>query len=477
MKKSLLLVGVSVLSIAQIHAQQNPFNLHNERSKNKAVIQSILKNQFTNNTAQKPTGLQQRVIAEAITTFDGGTELDSLKYTYTGTNGSRYNYNQIGYPETFDPTYAPMYFDHRYGVDPLNLVADSIINYSEGDLNGMERSFYRPDKKIDSVHSHYDEGTGPFSHIKTLMHYTAPGVVNAKYTLQTFDNGISFDTLGYSKYYYNAANTRINADSFFSNTSPVSSSNKYIYNTASSRLDTIINILVYMGNEQKSRELFDYYNDGKLRKVTQQYFENAEWVTDGYDSLGYTGALDYVTYWQQASVYFDGTDTIKEFYLQEQYPGANGRPDSVWQYEWDAQNTEWVPLLKFTYEYNSFNNPIKFTAVSVESGPPVTLGYMDFYYETYEDGVSGINPIANNKDFNVYPNPFSNDINIDWKGKQQSNATIRLTNIVGQEVYKTSMKLTTGKNSVSIPSLNSGNYILLIQDADGKSWSSKMVKK
>jgi hypothetical protein len=183
--------------------------------------------------------------------------------------------------------------------------------------------------------------------------------------------------------------------------------------------------------------------------------------------------VDYVTFFQE-DYYEDGVFT--DGFREVKFPGTSGLPDSIQAFERPDIATPYQYTASLLPTYNSYNNPTAFYVKSLLTGTD-TMAKVSFYYETYEDGISGIDPVANNKDFNVYPNPFSNNINIDWKGKQQSNVTIRLTNIVGQEVYKTSMKLTTGKNAISIPSLNSGNYILLIQDADGKSWSSKMVKK
>lgn len=65
------------------------------------------------------------------------------------------------------------------------------------------------------------------------------------------------------------------------------------------------------------------------------------------------------------------------------------------------------------------------------------------------------------KDYQVYPNPISTEINI--KGLEGDGYTIALYNTLGQEMLKTS--LSNGRAIVS--SLTAGHYIMTIIDKDG----------
>lgn len=465
MKRNLLFAGALLLSIVRVQGQQNLLNIDKPTSREDAIIQNILNNQLGNTTAQKPTGIQQRVIAQSRARISNTfLYIDSFVYKYSGKNGSRYNYNQIGYNVVFKPVYTPMNIDYLLDPNPLNLLADSILMYSQNYIAEIDRAFYRTDKKIDSVHVRYLDGTGLNNLANDIVSYDSSNNIATVCILK--DYGVGLDTYSVCKYYYNVSNTHVVADTLITAGAPYGHySHRYSY-SASGRLDTFSFTSDNYGTiDFRSRTLYDYYNDGKLRKTTLQHLESGSWNTRGYDSLGYTSGADYYTYWKHVQ--------LNSRQLTEQYPGTMGGPDSALQYNWDHLGNELIT--KYKYEYNTFGNPVKITATPVGPVASQSLSYINFYYEDFDDGLS-IKPVAENKDFTVYPNPFSNAINIDWKGKQPGNVMVKLINVIGQEVFETPLKLRTGKNLISIRDMDIGNYILLIQDAAGKTWSSKLIK-
>ncbi|MFA6059037.1 MAG: T9SS type A sorting domain-containing protein [Taibaiella sp.] len=471
MKKTLLLATTLVaglLATAQT-PKFNPLIKHNDK-KHLNFVNSLLHTQRPA-TAQKPTGTAQRVIAQAASSTEYS---DSTRFKYTGTKGSRYNHNSLefGYNLEFSSNYAPM-VGNVYEYNALDMLADSISSYENDTLYQVSKGFYRSDNKLDSFFLNYYDGTNPPEIDKTLHSFYPGGYV--KEVISLSHNGTTFDTNQIRRLTYNNTFDRIITDTILANVGismqPVMATT-YHYN-AQGNADTIATFY-YSGSsfEPVNKSVISYTNSEKIQKIFAYTLNSTTGQYELYqkDSFAYANNADYFTFWEYD--YFDQAGTIQDGTKIIKHPGANGFPDSVSILY--LNNSNWEEDVTLHYTYNDYNNPATIT-VTIDGEPEE--GMIKFYYETYEDGISGIDPIANNKDFNVYPNPFSNNINIDWKGKQQSNVTIRLTNIVGQEVYKTSMKLTAGKNAVSIPSLNSGNYILLIQDADGKSWSSKMVKK
>lgn len=420
-------------------------------------------------TGQKPTGTAQRVIAQV---YNETGYSDSTRFKYTGTKGSRYDHNVInfGYNLEFGSNYAPM-ITGTYQYNPLDLLADSITSYEDNELYLVSKGFYRSDNKLDSFTSIYPDGSNPPGIQRTLHSFYPGGYL--KEAMELGSNGTSFDTFQVRRLSYNGTFDKIVTDSLFTNLGsglvPFAAST-YHYN-AQGKADTVSSI--YFIGYAPDKTVISYTSAGKIQKMLA-YALNS--VSNQYellqkDSLAYANNADYFTFWENNS--FDQDGMIQSGNRIIKYPGANGLPDSLTMLGL-SNGGNWEEDVTVHYTYNDFNNPTTLTATT---GGVLEEGMITFYYETYEDGISGIDPIANNKDFSVYPNPFSNNINIDWKGKQQNNVTIRLTNIIGQEVYKTSMKLVTGKNAVSFPALNNGNYIMLIQDADGKSWSSKLVKK
>lgn len=474
MKKSLL-IAAGLLAVVQTQAQTPRRHFTREDNKLHSLIRSIVRSQLPV-TAQKPTAIKQRVVAQGTTYFEeGNVYRDSLTFAYSGSNGSRYNHNNVGYNESFEPEYAPMYSDYRYSVSPLDLLADSISYYDEGMLSDVERAWYRSDKKIDSVHTiNYEMGNPELSN-RTLTRYSPGGYLLQQVTLEPVLGG-DWDTLSYRNTAYNNDFTRVLADTsaympgagfFFGNS-------RYSYNTAG-RIDTVYANGTLLGEESKTRMLLDYYTDGKLRKAVQQTFTGGAWQNTQIDSLGYSSNGAYINYWLQMP--YEGGVTDPDWHmLTRHFEGANGYPDSVLQYNRITGTSGWAPVVRWNYTYNEYDNPVTFTSTTIADGLEEMDGYINFYYELYDDQTS-VKPVSAAADFSIYPNPFSNKINISWKGKPQSRVAVRLINVTGQEVYRSVMQLNAGSNNLDVPGLRSGNYILLLQDEQGKTWSSKLVKQ
>jgi hypothetical protein len=79
----------------------------------------------------------------------------------------------------------------------------------------------------------------------------------------------------------------------------------------------------------------------------------------------------------------------------------------------------------------------------------------------------------NNKGlFSIYPNPFTDKINI-YNGTQSKLNAISIVNLQGQLVFK-SENLDT--NDIELSELNSGLYFITITDSNGFSETIKVIK-
>ena len=101
-------------------------------------------------------------------------------------------------------------------------------------------------------------------------------------------------------------------------------------------------------------------------------------------------------------------------------------------------------------------------------------GYLYLYgstllYRTINPVISGIADVSS-LSFSVYPNPFTDKLQID--GLTSDRATIRISDIQGREVYS---GIYTG-DAINLSNLLPGVYILNVK-ADGKSGAYKIVKQ
>lgn len=92
---------------------------------------------------------------------------------------------------------------------------------------------------------------------------------------------------------------------------------------------------------------------------------------------------------------------------------------------------------------------------------------------------TGIGKIEEISELSVYPNPADDQLNLDVVMREKSDATIRIINIVGQEVFTQKLTLHEGAQTQSINTsgLQSGVYMLTITTPDGLTTQKKFVKR
>ncbi|MES2394898.1 MAG: T9SS type A sorting domain-containing protein [Bacteroidota bacterium] len=93
------------------------------------------------------------------------------------------------------------------------------------------------------------------------------------------------------------------------------------------------------------------------------------------------------------------------------------------------------------------------------------------------NSTTGINDLAINNAFTIYPNPASDKITIEFE-TATSAITIEIKNVLGQTVYSEALKNTIGKQSISIDLSMLSKGIYFVQKYDGKSViNNKIIKQ
>jgi len=463
MIRKLFLLPLSLGIISDINAQSikhNIFRLSPEQVKNRKMIGNILNNNPQRGTAHKPTGIKQRVIAQAFMMDD---DIDSTTYSYSGSNGSSFDYNnfyELAYSTEFIPDMKPAYIQSY--IRPSNDVkASEMMSYGDGELYYQTSAIYNSSGKIDSVYA-FDifSDSDPFKRMG--VNYTDEGNFNSAIAALS-DDGTVYDYESKREITY-AAPGHITGDSVFSYSGSddwtLAEVHTYHYNS-DGRPDSITiddDVFVYA-----------YDADGRVSKAENYMSLGGELVLFMSDSFGYTPGIDYVTYFQEIYYFGDMVEGTKIL----QYPGAGGRPDSLEMYDFDED--VWIKSAVATYSYNSFGNPEHVTIEGTVDGEPVSA-WGRFYYEEYDDA-SSVDDVAQSKDFGIYPNPFRSELTINYAGKSGTAVSLKLTDITGRSVFNTSLNLQQGINRVAIPEIAPGNYIMMLQGASGKTWSTKLVRQ
>lgn len=471
MKKQIL-IAAAMISFAQTQAQTPAETQKSLRLKTyRSMVNNLLKQQeYNGQIAAKPTDIQHRVKSQVL--ISDFSLKDSTVFKYSGTRNSTFNYDSDGfaYNNYFEPYYT-LLPPIPYINNPSDLQADSIIVYKDNILNSKINATYRTDNKlIKSNTTQFPAGTAP--EYGTFSLYNSGGHMIATYNI--YDN----DTTDKRTITYNAAFTQVLVDSFFEKDGSnyeLSTVTRYAYNNQNKVDSILVSESTGPGQfEAIDNIIFDYYPDGKMREMTYYYLGEGSDNFPNIDSFGYTAGIAYTTLWDVRSTFIIEEDTINYWERTIKYPGSNGLPDSVKNFNFDEQSSSWIEYENAVYTYTAFNAPE--TISFYESGEQ--FGLNRFYYEEYDDGISSVRSIAESKEFMVYPNPFAHNFSIEWKSAlPNEKVTVKLVNIIGQEVLNISMKQHPGKNEITLPAINAGTYVLIIQTADGKTWSQKMIKQ
>lgn len=466
MRTITLLVVLLAAGLGQAAAQHSPENEKRIRS-HQSFVGHLLQAQTNGAAVQKPTGIKHRVMASA-TFFDDGTFDDSTAYVYSGTRGSVFNYNDAyGYRRSFQDDQGP-----TVPAQSPTSMPDSIRYISEG-YTRFEVAGYRPDNKASQTTSYFDNQAS-----RQVNAYNAQGYRVLSYSLESNDNGSNYDTLRKRTFSYNSTFTRVLTDSIFDKmggTYRLYGTSRYYYNS-NDKLDSIVTYGSPLSPTLRVGKMaFLYYPAGQLMKMIMENFSLPDASMNAVDSMGYTSGIPYTTF-HSTLIKLTQTGMPDDIFGSTwiNYPGTSGLPDSAQAYQYDPTTSSMQLKDVGVYRYTSFGEPDSLLVHRAgEQRPRRSIKY---YYETYESTIS-IKPITASKDFRVYPNPFDKSIAIDWKGKQGEQAEICVTDITGREVLRHSLKLNTGSNNLNLPRLNPGHYILLIRDAAGRTWSSKVVKQ
>lgn len=461
MKQKLTLMSLCFGIAMSANAQQQLFPIKPEQAKHLRLVNSMIqRNTATKNAHQKPTAIKQRVIAQSITGEEG---VDSFHYTYSGMRGSYYNYNKVfepGYSTEFLPELAPAFVSPEE-TSSKDVLADHIASFYATDDAEESIAYYNASGNIDSAITTYAEHGD-----RSSMLYNAEGRV-IQYKQEYFSGGTvgggSLRKIAYS-------GSEIATDSSFTlSGSTWGFTSRMVYNYEGGRVSEVREYASSADNYNLYK--FRYDASGRLRATEAMMVIGTTTIPTGNDTIGYTEGTDYLTFYQNI---YSG-DFGSYGFRVNQYSGSHAGPDSIKVDNFDED--VWVHQGTGHYTYNEFDNPEKLEVVAGDVDPEELIGMMRFYYETYDDGVSSTDDVTLKNQFGIYPNPFVDNLNIEYKGTDKARMQLQLSDISGRVIFKGSKQLNAGVNAINLPELPAGAYILVIKNELGASFAQKIIRK
>lgn len=249
-----------------------------------------------------------------------------------------------------------------------------------------------------------------------------------------------------------------------------------------------------------SRVFLTYTATGKLATQVRQAYTNGNWVEDTRETWTYNGQGNLTgnlkeTYasgtWQNTQRTDYTPNSLGLFTETIRYTWAN----ATWNESARTQGTfdaagniltslsstyvsgTWNDQYYFVYTYNAFNQRV--TQVFQENfGSGLENNIRTFYYyDTYEDGTSGITTLPTLSSV-VVPNPFTINVAIQLQVIEAGNHTFEVYNMAGQQVHTESRHLAPGPQTIvwdgqQVPQ---GVYFYKIHAQSGLA-SGKLVKQ
>lgn len=455
-----LCVGISFSA----SAQHQWLSLQPEQAKHLQVTNSLLKRGISQkNTHQKPTAIKQRVIAQVTVSEDG---TDSVHYSYIGTRGSQYDYNKIaevGYSMNFFPELSPafIYPDESSSYD---VMAETIhIFGEEGTAPETSTGYYNSSGKLDSAVATSGVNTSKFS-----VQYNSAGRVT-QFNYESYSGSV-FE--GGSQRRITYAGSEVATDSTFNwigSSWVLDVRRAYTYNSEGQM--TEMEERSGTGGEGYYLYKFRYDAAGRLRASDMLAVAGSMSIPVSSDTIGYTEETEYLTFYQNI---YSG-DFGSYGFRVNQYPGSHAGPDSIKIDNFDED--VWVHQGTGHFTYNEFDNPEKLEVVAGDVDPEELIGMMRIHYETYDDGVSSTDDVTLKNQFGIYPNPFVDNLNIEYKGADKTRIQLQLTDISGRVIFKENKQLNAGINTLNLPQLPAGAYILVIKNELGASFAQKVIRE
>lgn len=93
-------------------------------------------------------------------------------------------------------------------------------------------------------------------------------------------------------------------------------------------------------------------------------------------------------------------------------------------------------------------------------------------------GFTGVDKLAESMSFQVYPNPFSDEIRVKFSENQNEPLEITLVNMLGQQIFRQEIQPANGSITLQVPAeCKPGVYFLSISKAGGKPEVKKLIRQ
>ena len=469
--KRILTLSLIVLGAASLNAQTSSPYVKDENARAKAFKNHVSRMLEQQNTSPKlkTTGLTERVIARSgyeLNTSPVPNIFDSVHYVYSGTNGSKFNFNFMDFDNFFGPDFGP--FDYPYDLSTIAVMADSVKFWSKDSATGpleldeLTTATFNGNKSLASFGDYYydlglPDGADVYYHT-----YDAQGRLAMITSL--YDGGSGLDSSSKMVLYYDTQGQH-HRDSLYEYNNGLWTTAgviNYTFDVAGNITNVTIDVMILSTWTTVGKYVNTFYSNNKLQTSTEYYFLGLSLLPGTKDSFGYSNNSAFATF-QEESVYNNGM--WEPQFRSIKHLNAQGLPDTV-LFE-VHNNNNWVPAQQDAYTYSSYGNPLEKQVYNANGQVWDSSIIRHFYYEIYNDPNS-VKNVSSQEQMTLYPNPAGGELNISWPTGLGKKVGLELINAAGQRVYSTTRTWNQERETISIQHLTPGTYWLAVRGESGR---------
>jgi len=467
MKKLLLSLFTSLTALS-LYAQQQDYRIELRDQ----LVNSILQKQAAaTRVAAKTTGTKERLIGtKSYYRVSGGpfTSYDSTILEYTGTNGSKYDFNKMTYNifSLPDQSEFPTLYTHTASPNNIaDIMFDSVQDYNlSGGAISMHTRYYRRysgNLATKSGYVYYDTISN-----YNIYTYNAKGDVTSVVFVGSTPS--KYDT-SYIRYFTYDASGKLTEDSMVQKTAGIYKPYFRLNYTYDGSGRIAQGFVYYMSATLGTLRLWSKYTmnyDASSRIATLQTDTGTTSVPYDRITYGYTPGINYYTL--NADSMWTGSNWVSST-TTTKYINASGLPDSmVSVYAIGSEN-------KHVYTYDATGNVNADTSYSIATGSS-SVNYQQYFYEPYTDAVHDVQlPMLTAQ---LYPNPVNDVMRISIQNMQGNNpAQLSIYNEQGQIVKRAILNTMSGQAVMHIEDLASGIYFVNIQVNGYSVNTEKLIKQ
>jgi hypothetical protein len=476
MKIIFLAIMVCPLWLQTTNAQMLNHKSQQQVAHERALDYLLHQNDNGCSTARTTGVPSERVIAQSTRDNTLDSLSDSVSLKYASYRGAVYDYDLMEYAYNYPYSTSPMFnFNgiftkpqvlcdtfRRWTTDPFTLV----FGYYESAY-----ATYDANKNLLTYHELFADTVNNRNAAFDNTFNAANNITGGNW--YNFNAGVA-DTAFMQLFTYNGSN-KITKDSIYeyhAGTWHLVSKTYYTYDVSGN----LANIGCYANPTDTNftaplAEQVQYQNSydaaGRLNTVQTNIFNGSSLSPYVKDTFAYTGTITFHTSWKEYQY-----DAINGYWTpliyMTKHINAAGVPDTVNIQSWDSLSNAWIPQSMDIASYDGFHNPdslqdYEYNFTSFPSSPTNTTHY---YYEAYSDNTS-VAQLQRGNDVKIFPNPASDRINIIVSGiLPEALITTTILDAAGHRISRTSSAWHNGM-WVRTDYLLPGNYWLVIQDAAG----------